>query len=167
MNNRVPYWKEKFIDYFAYKDKEKFNNCHNDYTSLTYEKIINALKHIELNLCMIYDLRLINQLKKDMKYVKLGSFYKQYSFPSLIAPYKKSYKSTNFKHNRKQPIRYKYGQISHYKNNCKVKVKIKELNINDKLKSQLLNILSESNDTESEKLLQINDNNTTSQGRIF
>jgi hypothetical protein len=39
--------------------------------SLTYEKIINALKHIELNLCMIYDLRLTNQLKKDMKYVKL------------------------------------------------------------------------------------------------
>jgi hypothetical protein len=156
MDNRTPYWKEKFIDYFAHKVKEKFNNCHNDYMSLTYGKVINALKHIELNLCMIYDLRLTNQ---DMKYVKLRSFYKQYSFPPLVAPYKKLYKSTKFKHNKKQPV---YGQTSNYKNNCKVKDKIKEFNINDKLKFQLLNILSES-DTKSEELLQIDDNNTTSQ----
>lgn len=47
---------------------------------------------------------------------------------------------------------YKYGQTDHYKNNCKVKDKIKELNIDDKLKSQLLNILSEF-DTEFEELL--------------
>jgi len=57
---------------------------------------------------------------------------------------------------------YKCGQSGHYKNNYKVKDKIKELDIYDKLKSQLLNILSES-DTESEELLQIDDNDTTSQ----
>jgi len=62
----------------------------------------------------------------------------------------------------KQPVCYKCEQTGHYKNNCKVKDKIKELNIDDKLKSQLLNILSES-DTESEELLQIDDNDTTSQ----
>jgi hypothetical protein len=45
MDNRAPYWKQKFIDYFAHKVKEKFNICHNNYTSLTYEKIINTLKH--------------------------------------------------------------------------------------------------------------------------
>jgi hypothetical protein len=85
-------------------------------------------------------------------------------------PYKEYYESKNsksfrpnkFKHNKKQPVCYKCGQTGHYKNNCKVKDKIKELNIDDKLKSQLLNILSES-DTESEELLQIDDNNTTSQ----
>jgi hypothetical protein len=77
----------------------------------------------------------------------------------LIAPYKKSYKFTKLKHNKKQPV---YGQTSNYKNNCKAKDKIKELNINDKLKFQLLNILSEF-DTKFEELLQINDNNTTSQ----
>jgi hypothetical protein len=85
-------------------------------------------------------------------------------------PYKKYYESKNsksfrsnkFKHNKKQHVCYKCGQTGHYKNNCKVKDKIKELNIDDKLKSQLLNILSES-DTESEELLQIDDNNTTSQ----
>jgi hypothetical protein len=106
------------------------------------------LKHIGLKL--FNDSRLTNQLKKNKKYAKqeLRSFS-----PSLIAPYKKSYKSTNFKHNRKQPVCYKYGQISHYKYNCKVKVKIKKLNIDD--------ILSES-DTKSEELLQIDDNNTTS-----
>jgi hypothetical protein len=42
-----------------------------------------------------------------------------------------------------------------------VKDKIKELNIDDKLKSQLLNILFES-DTYSEELLQIDNNDTTS-----
>jgi hypothetical protein len=69
-----------------------------------------------------------------------------YSFPPLIAPYKKSYKSTKnsnkFKHNRKQLV---YGQTSHYID-----------------KSQLSNILSES-DTESEELLQIDNNIITSQ----
>jgi len=103
-------------------------------------------------------------------------------FPPLIAPstkhkrkkkiksYKKYYRSKNskkfrsnkFKHNKKQPVCYKCGQTGHYKNNCKIKDKIKELNIDDKLKSQLLNILSESV-TESEELLQIDDNDTTSQ----
>jgi hypothetical protein len=34
MNNRVPFWKERFIDYFAHKVKEKFNNCHNDCINL-------------------------------------------------------------------------------------------------------------------------------------
>jgi hypothetical protein len=61
---------------------------------------------------------------------------------------------------------YGCGQTSHYKNNCKVKDKIKELNIDDKLKSQLLNILSES-DTESKELLQIDNNDTTSQEEYF
>jgi hypothetical protein len=61
---------------------------------------------------------------------------------------------------------YRCGQTSHYKNNCKVKDKIKELNIDDKLKSQLLNILSES-DTESKELLQIDNNDTTSQEEYF
>lgn len=42
-----------------------------------------------------------------------------------------------------------------------MKEKIKELNSNDKLKSQLLNILFES-DTYSEELLQIDDNDTIS-----
>jgi hypothetical protein len=63
----------------------------------------------------------------------------------------------------KQPVCYKCEQTGHYKNNCKVKDKIKELDIDDKLKSQLLNILSEEYDTESEELLQIDDNDTTSQ----
>jgi hypothetical protein len=128
-----------------------------------------------------------------MKYAKqeLGSFCEQYGFSPLIAPstkhkhkkysnkkmksykpYKKYYESKNsksfrpnkFKHNKKQLVCYKCGQTGHYKNNCKVKDKIKELNINDKLKSQLLNILSKS-DTESEELLQIDDNNTTSQDK--
>jgi hypothetical protein len=193
-DNRALYWKEKFIGglpkYFAHKVREKLNNDgHNDYTNLTYGEIINAIKHIGLNLCN--DIRLTNQLKKDMKYAKqeLGSFCEQYGFPPLIAPstkhkhkkynhkkmksyksYKKYYESKNsksfrpnkFKHNKKQPVCYKCGQTGHYKNNCKVKDKIKELNIDDKLKSQLLNILSES-DTESEELLQIDDKNTTSQ----
>jgi hypothetical protein len=55
MSKRNSYWKERFIDYFTHKDKEKFNNCHNDYMNLTYRRIINALKHIELKLCIIYD----------------------------------------------------------------------------------------------------------------
>jgi hypothetical protein len=50
-DNRAPYWKEKFIGglpkYFAHKVREKLNNDgHNDYTSLTYGEIINAIKHI-------------------------------------------------------------------------------------------------------------------------
>jgi hypothetical protein len=61
MDNKAPYWKERFIDYFAHKIKEKFNNCHNDYISLTYRRIINAIK---LNL-----LRLTNHFK-DKKYDK-------------------------------------------------------------------------------------------------
>lgn len=70
MNNRAPYWKEKFIGglskYFAHKVREKLNNDgYNDYSSLTYGEIINAIKHIRLNLCN--DLRLTHQLKKDMK----------------------------------------------------------------------------------------------------
>lgn len=125
-----------------------------------------------------------------MKYAKqeLGSFCELYGFPPLIAPstkhkhkkynhkkmksykpYKKYYESkssNNFRPNKfrhdKKHVSYKCGQTGHYKNNCKVKDKIKELNIDDKLKSQLLNILSES-DTESEELLQIDDNNSTSQ----
>jgi hypothetical protein len=94
------------------------------------------------------NLRITNQLKNDKKHAKqeLRSFYEQYSFPPLIVPYKKSYKSTKnsnkFMHNRKQPV---YGQTSHY---------IDE--------SQLSNILSESN-TESEELLQIKNNIITSQ----
>lgn len=85
---------------------------------------------------MCNDLRLTNQLKKDMKYAKqeLGFFCKQYGFPPLIAPStkhkrkkyhnKKSYKpskkyyrtknSNKFKHNRKQPVCYKCGQTDHY-----------------------------------------------------
>jgi hypothetical protein len=50
MNNRVSFWKERFIDYFAHKDKEKFNNYHNDCMSLTYKRIINALKLYITNL---------------------------------------------------------------------------------------------------------------------
>jgi hypothetical protein len=61
---------------------------------------------------------------------------------------------------------YKCGQTGYYKNNCKVKDKNKELNIDDKLKSQLLNILFES-DKKSKKLLQIDDNDITSQEEYF
>jgi hypothetical protein len=87
-------------------------------------------------------------------------------------PYKKYYESKNFKsfqpnkfkYNKNQHVCYKCGQTGNYKNNCKVKNKIKELNINDKFKFkfQLLNELSEFG-TESEELLQIDDNNITSQ----
>jgi hypothetical protein len=74
IDNRAHYWKEKFIGglskYFAHKiRKKKLNNDgHNDYTSLTYGEIINAIKHIGLNL--YNDLRLTHQLKNYMKYVK-------------------------------------------------------------------------------------------------
>jgi hypothetical protein len=58
MNNRTPYWKEKFIrglpNYFAHKVRKKLNNNgHNN-----YGEFINIIKHIELNLCN--DLRLTN-----------------------------------------------------------------------------------------------------------
>jgi hypothetical protein len=165
MNNRVPFWKERFIDYFAHKDKEKFNNCHNDCMSLTYRRIINALKHIELNLCMIYDLRLTNHFK-NKKYDKkeLGSFYQNgflKCFISLIVSFMKykfhkkkirSYKS--YKAKSSKTLHYKFGQISHYK----IKDKIIKLNI----RFQLLNILFET-DTRSEELLQIENNNIISQ----
>jgi hypothetical protein len=127
----------RIIQLFCRKVKEKLlnNDGHNNYT---YREIIDAIKHIGLDLCN--DLRLTNQLK-DVRYIKqeLGSFCEQYSFPHYKESYKFTKNSTKFKH--KQLV---YGQISHYKNNCKIKDKIKELNINDKLKSQLLNILSES-----------------------
>jgi hypothetical protein len=175
MNNRVPFWKERFIDYFAHKDKEKFNchndcmskfnNCHNDCMSLTYRRIINALKHIELNLCIIYDLRLTNHFK-DKKYDKkeLGSFYQNgflNCFISLIVSFIKykfhkkkirSYKP--YKTKSSKTLHYKFGQISHYK----IKDKIIKLNI----RFQLLNILFET-DTRSEELLQIDNNNIISQ----
>jgi len=68
-DNRAPYWREKFIGgllkYYAHNVREKLNNDgHNDYTSLTYGEIINAIKHIGLNMCN--DLRLTHQLKKNM-----------------------------------------------------------------------------------------------------
>jgi hypothetical protein len=55
---------------------------------------------------MIYDLRLTNQLKKDMKYAKeeLGSFCEQYGFPPLIAP---STKHKHKKYNHKKMKSYK------------------------------------------------------------
>jgi hypothetical protein len=149
MNKRNSNWKERFIEYFTHKVKEKFNNCHNDYMSLTYRKIINALKHIELNLCIIYDLRLTNHFK-DKKYDKkeLGSFYQNgflNCFISLIVSFIKykfhkkkirSYKP--YKTKSSKTLHYKFGQISHY-NNCKIKDKIIKLNI----RFQLLNILFE------------------------
>jgi hypothetical protein len=111
--------------------------------SLTYERIINALKHIELNLCN--DSRLTNQLKNDKKYAK-----DQNDFSPLIASsikykfHKKKIKSYKpYKTKSSKPLHYKFGQISYY--NCKIKDKIKKLND----KSQLLNILFES-DTKSE-----------------
>jgi hypothetical protein len=55
--------------YFAQKVREKLNNDgHNDYTTLTYGEIINAIKKIGLNLCN--DIRLTHQLKKEKKYAK-------------------------------------------------------------------------------------------------
>jgi hypothetical protein len=139
MNKRNSYWKERFIDYFTHKVKEKFNNCHNDYMSLTYRRIINALKHIELNLCIIYDLRLTNHFR-DKKYDKkeLGSFYQNSflnCFISLIVSFIKnkvhkkkirSYKP--YKTKSSKTLHYKFGQISHY-NNYKIKDKIIKLNI--------------------------------------
>jgi hypothetical protein len=101
----------------------------------------------------------------QIKYDRRMKLYKPYT-----KTYKKNYKSKNYKtfrpnklkHNKKQPICFKRGKTGHYQSNCRVKDKIEELDIDDKSKSQLLNILSES-DTESEKLLQINENDTTSQ----
>jgi hypothetical protein len=169
MSKRNSYWKERFIDYFTHKVKEKFNNCHNDYMSLTYRRIINALKHIiELNLCIIYDLRLTNHFK-NKKYDKkeLGSFYQNSflnCFISLIVLFIKykfhkkkirSYKP--YKTKSSKTLHYKFDQISHY-NNCKIKDKIIKLNI----RFQLLNILFES-DIKSEELLQIDNNNIISQ----
>jgi hypothetical protein len=169
MSKRNSYWKERFIDYFTHKVKEKFNNCHNDYMSLTYRRIINALKHIiELNLCIIYDLRLTNHFK-NKKYDKkeLGSFYQNSflnCFISLIVLFIKykfhkkkirSYKP--YKTKSSKTLHYKFDQISHY-NNFKIKDKIIKLNI----RFQLLNILFES-DIKSEELLQIDNNNIISQ----
>ena len=48
------------------------------------------------------------------------------------------------KTDKKKPVCYKCGKVGHYKNNCKVKNKINELNINEELKNKLLSILSKS-----------------------
>lgn len=71
------------------------------------------------------------------------------------------------KKKKKLPVCYKCEKVGHYKNKCKTKQKVNELNIDEGLKKQLLKIMlnseSETSGSEEEGGQEINEINTSSE----
>ncbi|KAG5582689.1 hypothetical protein H5410_053316, partial [Solanum commersonii] len=160
------HWKSKFIDglptLFAERVRKAIrgDNHSINYDDYTYGKLISACVHEGLSLCN--EIKLNQQIKRHRlnERKQLGEFYEQFAFD---IPKQKS-KDKEFSHKMKKSSKkdyekwkkkkiekklrraeedtcHKCGRYGHYAKDCRVKEKIKSLDIEDNLKDSLYKIM--------------------------
>uniref|UniRef100_A0A7N0VFA8 CCHC-type domain-containing protein n=1 Tax=Kalanchoe fedtschenkoi TaxID=63787 RepID=A0A7N0VFA8_KALFE len=137
------HWKSKFVDGLPHLFAERVRKTLRKdmiaipYDTYTYGELIKTCVQEGLSLCN--EIRLNQQIKRQslLERNQLGQFCSQFG---MDIP-------TN---NKRQITCYKCGRIGHYANKCRMKDKIKNLNLDEELKDSLKKLLINSeSETES------------------
>uniref|UniRef100_A0A0R0GIC0 Polyprotein n=1 Tax=Glycine max TaxID=3847 RepID=A0A0R0GIC0_SOYBN len=164
-DSQQPFWKEKFLAGLPrslgdkVRDKIRSQSANGDipYENLSYGQLISYVQKVALKICQ--DDKIQRQLAKEKAQTKrdLGSFCEQFGLPACPKQKKKQtsrkgahdHKPAN---NRRFPKR-RYSQkpsTSHISKYCRLKKKLRNLNLEPSIEEQINNLLIETSEEETE-----------------
>ncbi|KAL5123960.1 hypothetical protein HKD37_02G004443 [Glycine soja] len=164
-DSQQPFWKEKFLAGLPrslgdkVRDKIRSQSANGDipYESLSYGQLISYVQKVALKICQ--DEKIQRQLAKEKAQTKkdLGSFCEQFGL--LACPKQKKKQSSRKEIHEDKPVnikrflrrRYSHkpltGHISKY---CRLKKKLRNLNLEPAIEEQINNLLIETSEEETE-----------------
>ncbi|KAH1221794.1 hypothetical protein GmHk_12G035129 [Glycine max] len=164
-DSQQPFWKEKFLAGLPrslgdkVRDKIRSQSANGDipYESLSYGQLISYVQKVALKICQ--DDKIQRQLAKEKAQTKkdLGSFCEQFGLPTC--PKQKKKQSSRKEIHENKPVntkrfpRRRYSHkpsTSHISKYCRLKKKLRNLNLELAIEEQINNLLIETSEEETE-----------------
>ncbi|KAL5131558.1 polyprotein [Glycine soja] len=164
-DSQQPFWKEKFLAGLPrslgdkVRDKIRSQSANGDipYESLSYGQLISYVQKVALKICQ--DDKIQRQLAKEKAQTKkdLGSFCEQFGLPAC--PKQKKKQSSRKEIHENKPVntkrfpRRRYSHkpsTSHISKYCRLKKKLRNLNLELAIEEQINNLLIETSEEETE-----------------
>uniref|UniRef100_A0A0R0H5H8 Uncharacterized protein n=1 Tax=Glycine max TaxID=3847 RepID=A0A0R0H5H8_SOYBN len=163
-DSQQPFWKEKFVAGLPrslgdkVRDKIRSQSANGDipYESLSYGQLISYVQKVALKICQ--DDKIQRQLAKEKAQTKkdLGSFYEQFGLPACPRQKKKQSSRKEIHENKsintKRFPRRRYSHkpsTSHTSKYCRLKKKLRNLNLEPAIEEQINNLLIETSEEET------------------
>ncbi|KAH1238679.1 hypothetical protein GmHk_08G023292 [Glycine max] len=164
-DSQQPFWKEKFLAGLPrslgdkVRDKIRSQSANGDipYENLSYGQLISYVQKVALKICQ--DDKIQRQLAKEKAQTKrdLGSFCEQFGLPACPKQ-KKKQTSRKEAHdhkpaNNRRFSKRRYSQkpsTSHISKYCRLKKKLRNLNLEPSIEEQINNLLIETSEEETE-----------------
>ncbi|KAH1137980.1 hypothetical protein GYH30_027823 [Glycine max] len=163
-DSQQPFWKEKFLAGLPrslgdkVRDKIRSQSANGDipYESLSYGQLISYVPKVALKICQ--DDNIQRQLAKEKAQTKkdLGSFYKQFGLQAC--PKQRKKQSSRKEIHKNKPVntkrfpRRRYSHkpsTSHISKYCRLKKKLRNLNLEPAIEEQINNLLIETSEEET------------------
>ncbi|KAL5191724.1 Enzymatic polyprotein [Glycine soja] len=163
-DSQQPFWKEKFLAGLPrslgnkVRDKIRSQSANGDipYESLSYGQLISYVQKVALKICQ--DDKIQRQLAKEKAQTKkdLGSFCEQFGLPAC--PKQKKKQSSRKETHENKPVntkRFPRGgyshkpSTSHISKYCRLKKKLRNLNLEPAIEEQINNLLIETSEEET------------------
>ncbi|KAH1198911.1 hypothetical protein GmHk_18G052386 [Glycine max] len=164
-DSQQPFWKEKFLAGLPrslggkVRDKIHSQSANGDipYESLSYGQLISYVQKVALKICQ--DDKIQRQLAKEKAQTKkdFGSFCEQFGLPACPKQKKKQSSRKEIRENKtansKRLPRRRYSHkpsTSHISKYCRLKKKLRNLNLEPAIEEQINNLLIETSEEETE-----------------
>ncbi|KAL5133985.1 hypothetical protein HKD37_03G007240 [Glycine soja] len=164
-DSQQPFWKEKFLAGLPrslgdkVRDKICSQSANGDipYENLSYGQLISYVQKVALKICQ--EDKIQRQLAKEKAQTKrdLGSFCEQFGLPACPKQKKKQTSKKEAQDhkpaNRKRFSKRRYSQkpsTSHISKYCRLKKKLRNLNLEPSIEEQINNLLIETSEEETE-----------------
>ncbi|KAH1233233.1 hypothetical protein GmHk_09G025725 [Glycine max] len=164
-DSQQPFWKEKFLAGLPrslgdkVRDKIRSQSANGDipYENLSYGQLISYVQKVALKICQ--DDKIQRQLAKEKAQTKrdLGSFCEQFGLPACPTQKKKHTSRKEIQDhkpaNRRRFSKRRYTQkplTSHISKYCRLKKKLRNLNLEPTIEEQINNLLIETSEEETE-----------------
>ncbi|KAL5191758.1 polyprotein [Glycine soja] len=164
-NSQQPFWKEKFLAGLPrslgdkVRDKIRSQSANGDipYENLSYGQLISYVQKVALKICQ--DDKIQRQLAKEKAQTKrdLGSFCEQFGLPACPKQKKKQTSRKEIQDhkpaNKRRFSKRRYSQkpsTSHISKYCRLKKKLRNLNLEPTIEEQINNLLIETSEEETE-----------------
>ncbi|KAH1132046.1 hypothetical protein GYH30_057075 [Glycine max] len=162
-DSQQPFWKEKFLAGLPrslgdkVRDKIRSQSANGDipYESLSYGQLISYVQKVALKICQ--DDKIQRQLAKEKAQTKkdLGSFCEQFGLPAC--PKQKKKQSSRKEIHENKPTKkkskitcYNCGKQCHINKYCRLKKKLRNLNLEPAIEEKINNLLIETSEEETE-----------------